>query len=448
MSTHISTSNDPDAQEPISEQELYTFFEDGAKPKNRWRIGGEFEKFALDRTTGRQISYSEPDGVCDILQLLVNRFGWTPHYEDRDLTTLTRNGSTISLEPGNQVEFSTSPVQTIGQLAEELLTHVQEIQTITDRNRLAWVGLGVTPACPIEQIPIGPRNRHAVMSEYLPQKGPLALHMMKATASTQVTFDFENESDAIRKFVTALKLSPIANTIWANSRFYAGEDMGCVSYRGRIWEGMDPDRSGFLEDLLHEGFSFTRWTQYLLEVPLLFEVFNGEYLPAKGRTFREFITKGFDGRFPTRSDWEFHITTVFPEVRLKQFLEIRGADATPPPLALGVPAFWKGILYDEQALAAAEELAFGIPSHALKSLANESHQSGLETVFHGRKLADWVKQLVQISSDGLKRQAEQLGTADERPYLDPIHERLNAHELPISWVAAVAANEYPRVVIP
>jgi glutamate--cysteine ligase len=446
VSTHLP-GDAADSAHPITEADLLDYFRRGAKSAADWRVGAEFEKFALDRTTGRQVTYAEPGGVRDVLHRLAERFGWEPHFEGDALTTLSREcprgQSTVSLEPGAQVEFSTPPVRHIGELAAELHRHRDEVRAAADPQRVAWVGVGVSPVSRAEDIPPGPRPRHRVMAEYLPGRCPKAHHMMRATASTQVTFDYADEADAIRKVSVALTLSPVANAVWENSPFVAGQPSGWASYRGRIWQGMDPDRSGWLGSLLAAGFTFRRWIDYLLDVPMLFHLTGGAYHPAGGRTFRQFLAHGIDGRFPTGFDWELHVTTVFPEVRLKQFLEVRGADATPPDLALAVPAFWKGLLYDPDALAAAERVATHFPPGSLSAIAGVVHRRGLTAEVNGRPLTGWCRELATISADGLRRQAERDGTPDERPYLDPVLERLERPTPPPqSWPELLAACEY------
>ncbi len=425
MSTLLSAGSSAEAQQPITVPELVAYFHQGSKPESEWRVGAEFEKFALDRSTGRQIGYAEPGGIRDILQRLVERFGWEPHCEAEHLTTLTRLGSCVSLEPGGQVEFSTVPVRHVGELATELARHRDELRAVTDPAQIAWVAAGMTPFSRVEAIPLGPRRRHAVMAEYLPTRGPMALTMMKATASTQVAFDYADEADAVKKFAVALTLGPVVNAIWGNSALANGESTGFASYRGQVWLGMDPDRSGTLANLLSDGLSFARWVDYLLDMPMLFTMREGEYEPAGGRSFREYLHRGIDGWFPTRFDWELHLTTVFPEVRLKNFLEIRGADANPPALALAVPALWKGLLYDAEALAAASEIATQFPPAALPGLFAAAARHGLAVDHGGRSLQTWCREVATIAAAGLQRQAERLGHPDERRFLDPMFEILD-----------------------
>ena len=419
MSTHPAAEAFAVDAEPVAHADLLEYFHRGGKPRADWRVGAEFEKFALDRRTGRAITYAEPGGIRDILQRLADRFGWRPQYEGQHLTTLTRGGCTISLEPGGQVEFSTPPVSGLDQMAREVRRHRDELRAVVDPGRVIWVAAGVTPFARFEGIPLGPRRRHAVMAEYLPSRSPTARAMMTATASTQAAFDYADEADAVRKFTVALKLGPLFNALLGNSRIVRGESSGWASYRGRIWQGMDPDRSGSLGHLLQRGLGFESYTDYLLDVPMLFHFRDGDYRPAGGMTFRDYLSDGIDGDGPTRPEWELHLTTVFPEVRLKNFLEIRGADATPPALALGVPAFWKGLLYDPATLAQAEAIAQTIPPKDLPALSEGVNRHGLNAYYAGRGVRAWATELLDLACRGLSNQ----GAANETVYLAPLQKR-------------------------
>ncbi len=419
MSVHLLLSSDA-SEQPITIAEMCQYFHAAAKPTSQWRIGAEFEKIAVERTTGRQISYHEVGGIRDILHQLADRFAWQPFAEDGQLTTLFRDGATISLEPGAQLELSTRATPTLAPIAQQLQRHLQELAQVSDRERIAWLAIGVSPFTPAEQVTQTPRRRHRVMAEYLPQRSATALQMMRSTASTQVTFDYADEYDAIHKFRTVIGLGPIVNALWANSPLYHGTHQGLISHRGRIWSGMDPNRSGLLTHLLQDDFSFARWVDYLLDVPMMFVYLDDQYHPAEGRTFRDFLQHGIAGYFPTLSDWELLLTTVFPEVRLKRFLEVRGADANAFPLAMAVPAFWTGLLYDAQSLDQAYRLAESIPVHELPWLFTQAARQGLKTVYQGRTLLEWNRELVQLAYDGLTRRSQLLHDGDERSYLEPL----------------------------
>jgi len=415
----------PDARRdtvPVRLDDLLAYFHNGAKPRSDWRVGAEFEKFVVERGTGRHLSYGELGGIRSILESLVERFGWVPHFEGEHLTTLSRAGAMISLEPGGQVEFSTPPLKTLAELSEALDTHRMEIRSVTDPAKVAWLAAGVSPFQSAEAIPLGVRSRHKLMAEYLPKCCPMALPMMKATASTQVAFDYSSEADAMRKFRVALMLSPIINAIWANSSNYAGKPTGFASYRSQIWLGMDPARSGLLTEFLDRGPSFDRWVDYLLHVPMLFVCHDGQYFPADGMTFVQFLRIGHRGRLPTMADWEIHLTTVFPEVRLKHFLEIRGADANPPALALAVPAQWMGLLYDESTLEIAEGLCDEFDPEEMPDLFAAVSRTGLATPFANTTVLSLAGTLTEMAAEGLEAQGE----TDAVQFLEPVFEILRA----------------------
>ncbi|QJW99806.1 glutamate--cysteine ligase [Frigoriglobus tundricola] len=436
MSTHLpGTGID---HTPVTEADLLDYFRSGAKPPTRWRVGAEFEKFAVLRENGRQIGFD--DGIERVLHALTVLFAWEPHAEAGRLTTLTRGGATISVEPGGQLELSTSPTAHLADLRAEFETHLNELRAVTDPAHVAWLGCGVTPFSPVEAIPLNPRPRHRLMAEYLPTRSPTALHMMKATASTQATFDYESEEDAGRKFAVALTLSPVVNALFANSPMSAGARTEFVSFRSNIWHRMDPDRCGFLTGLLAGEVTFARWVQLVLDVPLLLLAEGESFRPAPKATFREFLNRGIDGRYPTRYDWDIHLSTMFTEARLKRFLEVRGADAT--PTALAVPALWKGLLYDATALTAATALARRFKPEELRPLSEAASRFGLRAEYRGKPLADWCREVVAIADAGLKRQGE------ETAYLDALREvvasgRSPGERWPTGGVAAViGACEY------
>jgi glutamate--cysteine ligase len=439
MSTHLS-GNGIDST-PVTEADLVEYFREGEKPRAAWRVGAEFEKFAVARSTGLQIGFD--DGIEKILHSLAAQFGWEPHFEAGRLTTLTRDAATISVEPGGQLELSTPPTRQLAEIESELERHLHELRAVTDTGSVAWLGCGVTPFSRVEEIPLNPRRRHRLMAEYLPKRSAMALDMMKATASTQSTFDYADEADAGRKFAAALRLSPAVNAMFANAPLRAGSRTGFASFRGQIWLGMDPDRCGFLADLLAGDVTYGGWVQHALNVPLLILADGDSFRPAPAVTFRTFLTRGIEGRFPTRHDWGIHLSTLFTEARLKQFLEVRGADAAPTPLAVAVPALWKGLLYDTYALAGAARLALQFPPEELRSLSDRCSRHGLRAEHRQRSLADWCGEILELAQIGLRHQNEDV------TFLDPLHEVVRSGRSPAElWPTSdrtsdlIAACEY------
>lgn len=426
MSTYLRRS--PTDTTPVSDCDLIGYFTSGAKPVERWRVGAEFEKFALERATGRQIGFDA--GIEDVLLLLESRFGWEGHEEAGRLTALTRSGSTISVEPGGQLELSTQPATHISEIQAELDRHLEELRAVTEHSKIAWCAAGVTPFSTIEEIPLNPRPRHRFMAEYLPTRCRYGLHMMKATSSTQVAFDYSDEADAGEKLVVALTLSPIINAAFANAPLVAGKKTGLVSLRGEIWRGMDPDRSGFLTDLLEGEVNFERWVEFVLDVPLLFINVDGVLKPPPGISFRHWMKHRWEGRYPTLEDWDIHLSTVFTEVRLKKYLEIRGADATPSPLCTSVPAVWKGLLYNRQSLASARELSQAFSARIVPRLSEAASRRGLEEEYGGRTFAAWCREVVAIAAEGLKKIALASGRPNESGYLDPMREVVESGRSP------------------
>lgn len=388
-------------------------------PPAQFRVGLEWEKEAV-RRDGRRVRFDDADGIESLLVRLADRFGWVPHSEGDRVIALSRDGDTITLEPGGQVEISTAPHQRLAGIERALRRHLAELQSVTRGTDVLFLAAGYTPIARVAEIPFVPKARYGVMREYLGSRGALGHSMMKGTTSVQVTLDYESETDCARKFAIAMALSPVVTALAACSPFVEGKPSGYASWRARCWQQTDPDRTGLLGDLLARPFTFAGWVDWLMDVPMMFLRIGGRYVSAEGRTFGDWIRDGIQGTRPSIADFELHLTSVFPEVRVKNFIEIRGADNGPLPHVLGIAALWKGLMYDPEALGQAEEVAALLPMSDRDALWEVAAREALAGRHRGRSLRAWAGLLLEIASRGLQRQAPD-GPA-EVAYLAPLVE--------------------------
>ena len=395
--------------EPISgKRELVEYLEQGCKPRAAWRIGTEHEKFGFTRDDLRPLPYDGPRSIRALLEAQVERFGWTPVLEDGKPIALTKQGCNISLEPGGQFELSGAPLETLHQTCCEAHTHLDELKKIAEPLGIGMLGMGFQPKWRRQDIPWMPKGRYAIMRAHMPRVGKLGLDMMLRTCTVQVNLDFASEADMVRKFRVSLALQPIATALFANSPFLEGEPSGFLSYRSQIWTDTDPQRSGMLPFVFEPGMGFERYVDWVLDVPMYFVYRDGRYLDASGQSFRDFMAgrlPALPGERPTISDWSDHLTTAFPEVRLKRFLEMRGADAGSWRSLCGLPALWTGLLYDDTALAAADDLVRGwtVQDHA--RLRAEVPRTALATPFRTGTVGDVAREMVAIAKAGLAARA-------------------------------------------
>lgn len=449
MSTRFQVSDKP--LPPVSYDDLIPYFRNAAKPREKWRVGLELERLVVDRQTGRQLSFDGPNGIETLLKQVSERFGWTPFHENGRLIALLKDGATVTLEPGAQVELSTAPASSVLSLREMLRAHRAEFDAVIDPQKVTWLSVGLTPFTDVETVTLMPKNRYQIMDQYLPPRGDMARYMMRGTCSVQAAFDFSDEADAARKFLVTLSLSPIVNALFGNSPVYKGALTGHVSHRGQVWERMDPDRSGLLGKWVHwDDFSFKAWVDYLVSRPMMFYVIEDQFIPAHGRTFQDYMDKGYEGHFPNMDDWEMHLTSVFPDARLKKYLEVRGADCVPEPLVTALPALWKGLFYDADALNEAERLSREISSQERAELFHVAWHEGLSGVWKGVRLLDRARTIVGLASNGLKNLHAQAGAGeDERVLLDPLLEVLEAGMSPGARLQAQwpsLAGDLPRML--
>ena len=398
--------HDPAQDQPIaSKGDLLAIFHEAEKPASEFRIGAEAEKAGVLEDGARPLHYEGTAGVLSILGELVTRYGWAAEREKTDgpIIALTRNGASITLEPGAQLELSGAPLATIHEVAAELDEHLHEITSITDRNGVAWLGLGFQPFARRDELTFVPKARYGIMREYLPKRGAHALDMMLRTCTVQANYDYANERDAMRKLRVGLKLSPLTTAIFANSPWVEKAPYGGLSYRARVWLDVDPDRSGLVASVWPEQAGYAEYAEWALDVPMFLVKRGADVLLNTGQTFRSFWKDGFEGHRATLADWQLHLNTLFPEVRLKRTLEIRGADMQSSENAPALAALWTGIYYDAQALAAAEEVTRDFQHREVVALREHIHRDGLRTLWRGRPLAELAGQILEIAEAGLVR---------------------------------------------
>src|SRR5580658_966825 len=409
---------------PITERaQLVEYLAEGCKPEQKWRIGTEHEKFVFHLADHRPVSYDEPDGIRALL-LGMTRFGWTPVFEGERPLALTKGLCSITLEPGGQFELSGAPLESIHQTCDEVHTHLAQVREVAGELGIGMIGLGFEPKWRLADMPRMPKGRSEIMRRYMPKVGTLGLDMMHRTCTVQVNLDFESEADMVRKFRTSLALQPMATALFAAAPFTEGRPNGYLSYRSHIWTDTDDDRSGMLDFVFEEGFGFERYVDYLLDVPMYFVYRDGVYIDAAGQSFRDFIAgrlPALPGEIPHMGDWSDHVTTAFPEVRLKRFLEMRGADGGPWRRLCALPALWVGLLYDRVALDAAEALTRAWSIAEIRAMRDQVPKLGLKTPLRGATLREVALEILPIARQGLRRRARVDNAGDdEGHFLDPL----------------------------
>ncbi len=419
---------------PITDKrQLVDYLAAGCKPVAEWRIGTEHEKFVFARADLRPVPYEGEAGIRALLEGL-RRFGWEPVLDGDNLVGLSAGGAAISLEPGGQFELSGAPLETLHQTCAELQTHLHQVREVSEALGLCMLGLGFLPKWRREDCHWMPKRRYAVMRRYMPTKGKFGLDMMLRTCTVQVNLDFASEADMVKKSRVSLALQPVAAALFANSPFVEGKPAGYLSYRSHIWTDVDPDRSGMLPFVFEEGFGFERYVDYLLDVPMYFVYRDGNYIDVAGQSFRDFLAgklPGLSGAVPTMSDWSDHLTTVFPEIRIKRYIEMRGADGGPWRNICALPALWTGLLYDAEALAAASDLVADWSEEERQYLRAETPRLALATPFRGKKVQDLALSMLEIARGGLRRRERLDSTAqDESHFIAPLFEIAHSGKTP------------------
>lgn len=427
------------ADTPITARnQLVGYLADGGKPKDAWGIGTEHEKFGFHLDDLRPPTFDGPRGIEALLTGLT-RFGWQPVREHDRTIALLRDGASVTLEPAGQLELSGGIVPTIHDTCCEVDRHLVEVQTVADELGLGFLGMGFQPKWRREDMPWMPKDRYRIMRDYMPRVGGLGLDMMTRTCTVQVNLDFADEADMVKKFRVSLALQPVATALFADSPFTEGKPNGYLSYRSHIWTDTDAGRTGMLDFVFEDGFGFERYVDYLLDVPMYFSYRDGadgnkQYVDLAGQSFRRFLDGRLDvlpGARPTLRDWSDHMTTAFPEVRLKKYLEMRGADGGPWNRLCALPAFWVGLLYDEAALDAAWDLVRDFTLQERHALRDGVPRHALKLPFRSATVRELALEALKIAAHGLHRRARtNRNGADESIFLTPLIDFAEANETP------------------
>jgi glutamate--cysteine ligase len=419
-----------------SHGQLAEYLESGCKPRDDWRIGTEHEKFGYCKDTLKPIPYAGERSVLAVLEGLRDKHGWTPLEEGGNLIGLTKDGANVSLEPGGQLELSGAPLETIHQTCDEVNEHLADVKDIADKVGVGFIGLGAAPIWRHEDMPMMPKGRYKLMKSYMDQVGTMGKSMMFRTCTVQVNLDFGSEADMVKKLRVALALQPVATALFANSPFFEGQPNGHKSWRARVWRDLDPDRTGMLPFVFEDGFGFDAYAEYALDVPMYFVYRDGVYHNALGQSFRDFL-KGelpaLPGEKPTLSDWADHLTTIFPEARIKKFMEMRGADGGPWRRLCALPAFWVGLMYDQSSLDAAWDIAKGWDAETREALRVAASKDALQAQVGDISMHDLAREVLAISEAGLKARAcPGAGgmVPDETHFLNALRESVDSGKVP------------------
>lgn len=401
--------------------QLVQFFARAVKPPSRFLVGIEDEKFWIRSESGAPVPYEGENGIKAFLLSMCGRFGWEPMREGENVIGLVRGKTRITLEPGGQHELSGRPCSDLHEVFSEFSLHRRELGLLAGSFGVRFLCLGARPLGDVGEIPWVPKRRYQVMSRYLEKRGDLSHAMMKQTATVQAAVDYADEGDAVEKLRVAMGVTTLVTALFANSPISAGGLNGFMSYRSHIWSRTDSDRCGLIREALEPGYSFEKYARFAAEVPMIFIERGGRYIPVGGIPFSRFMKEGYAGYRPTLEDWELHLSTIFTEVRLKDYIEVRGADSQRPDLVMAVPALWKGVLYDPPARAAAWELVRNWTWEERLELHRDVCRQALQARIRGVPVLDLARELVALGSEGLRRQKRVDGRGrDERTYLEAL----------------------------
>ena len=432
----MSTRQVSDRNDPVIEHrdQLVGPMIKGEKPRAAWRIGTEHEKLVYCTTDHHAPSYDEPGGIRDLLKAMEG-YGWEPIVEGGHVIALKGSDGNVSLEPAGQLELSGAPLETLHQTCAETGRHLDQVKAIGAKTGKGFLGLGMWPDKTRAELPIMPKGRYAIMLRHMPRVGTMGLDMMLRTCTIQTNLDYSSEADMVQKFRVSLALQPLATALFANSPFTEGKPNGFLSYRSHIWSDTDPARTGMLPFVFEQGFGYDRYAEYMLDVPMYFVYRDGKYLDAAGLSFRDFMAGKLSilpGELPTATDWIDHLSTAFPEVRLKSFLEMRGADGGPWNKICALPAFWVGLLYDQTALDAAWDLVKDWDMEGREALRSSVPKLGLDAPLPGGgTLKDIAAEVLAIARAGLNARGRLNSMGDtEAGFLNPLDEIVASGKVP------------------
>ena len=403
--------------------DLIDYIAEGAKPKDEWRIGTEHEKFGFRQGDFSPLPYEGPHGIKAMLEGM-QRFGWRPVEDGGHLIALEMDGQSVTLEPGGQFELSGGILRTLHETCAEVNTHLDQVRQVADEIGVGFLGLGFQPKWRLDQIPVMPKGRYGIMRNYMPKRGRHGLDMMFRSCTVQVNLDFASEADMVKKLRVGLALQPIATALFANSPFVEGKPSGFLSMRSQVWLDTDPDRTGMLPRAFEQGFGFESYVDWALDVPMYFVYRDGRYIDASGQSFRDFMAgrlPALPGETPTSADWSNHLTTLFPEARVKRWIEMRGADGGPWRRLCALPALWVGLLYDQGALDAAWDLCKDWTEEERDALRRGVPKTALATPFRNTDVRGLAGRVLEIAEAGLKARAENdLFGGDESHFLNTL----------------------------
>lgn len=431
-------------------EQLAEYLASGCKPRADWRIGTEHEKFGYCKDTLKPLPYEGKRSIVAVLEGLRDVYGWAPVTEGDKLIGLEKDGANVSLEPGGAVELSGAPLETIHETCDEVHEHLREVKDIADKIGVGFIGLGAAPIWTHEEMPLMPKGRYRLMNDYMEKVGTMGRAMMRRTCTVQVNLDFGSEADMVQKLRVALALQPVATALFANSPFFEGKPNNHKSWRSLIWRNLDDARTGMLPFVFEEGMGFERYVEYALDVPMYFVYRDGKYINALGQSFRDFLQgklPALPGETPTLSDWADHLTTAFPEARIKKYMEMRGADGGPWSRLCALPAFWVGLMYDQSALDAAWDLVKGWDADTREALRVGASVDGLQAEVGGLKMQSIAAQALEIATAGLQsRGFESAGglVPDEAHFLNTLKESVETGKVPADELLAQYHGPWQR----